>query len=104
MKTLKMRNISKALLGASFIVIILVLLLNGFMQNWLVITLSAAALAMLVGFVVLTMFFWRCPSCKERFKMYDLDLENKKVCPFCGANFADPTAAKIEYIEDELQK
>ena len=103
MKTVKMRNISKILLGASVLLIVLRVFFGGFMYEWLSMAIFVAAIVMMVGFVVLTIIFWRCPNCKKPFKMYDLELENTKECPFCGEKFGCSEDEETEQ-QEELQK
>ncbi|MBE6883513.1 MAG: hypothetical protein E7487_02785 [Ruminococcaceae bacterium] len=98
---MKMRNISKLLLIGSLLMMLIVLIVAGFAPWYVPAILALVAVLMVVAFLVLTLMYWRCPSCKLRFKMYDVDLEQSKICPRCGVNFADPNAYQVEYIHKD---
>ncbi len=100
MNVMKMRNTSKLLLAGSLLLTLIVLVLAAFAPWYIVVPLAGVSVLMVIGFIVLTLVYWRCPSCKLRFKMYDLELEQSRVCPRCGVHFDDPNACNIEYIPD----
>ena len=95
-----MRNIAKVLLMASLLLMLLVLALSVFAPWWLLLILTVIAVLMVIAFIVLTLVYWRCPHCRLRFKMYDMELEQTGVCPRCGERFT-AAAPGVEYVDGE---
>ena len=98
---MKMRNISKIMLILSLLLMMVALVAAVFTPWYVVVAAAGIAVLLVIAFIVCTLLYWRCPSCKLRFKMYDVELEQTRICPRCGVHFDDPKAGLVEYIPDE---
>ena len=99
MDTMKKRNVAKAILLASLLLMLLVLGISVFAPWWLLLILTVIAVLLVISFIVITLVYWRCPHCGLRFKMYDMELEQTGICPRCGERFAESPA--VEHIGGE---
>ena len=101
MDTMKMRNISKMLLMISLLLMMVALVITVFAPWYIVVAIAVLAVLLVIAFIVCTLVYWRCPRCRLRFKMYDVELEQSRVCPRCGVRFDDPEACRVEYVPQD---
>lgn len=84
MKIVKMRMMAKLALVISLVLVIAAVFLSNYVNIWITTGLLIAVFLLVAAFLVLSIVFWRCPSCKKRLRLYDVETEQKGECPHCG--------------------
>ncbi len=54
--------------------------------------LTLIVVVLLIGFILISFIFWRCPSCKKRLPIrFDInsEIDYIYVCPYCNTKFLD---------------
>jgi len=94
MKTVASRIIAKLTLVGALVVAVVALVFFEKLTLPLMLTLLVVAAGLAVLALVLTLVFWRCPSCQKRFGAYDVKTEETKVCPYCNEYFGTKKKAE----------